>query len=261
MHGMLKASNLCELYITYSIAWQQPTAWSYTLYMYHIYRDAREVQSDDEDDLSQKHATLKARGEFRKDVTMTVLTVLCMGVFFGICLNKSKVIDPVVIRDQFRFKRFIMLKTFCGAGCASCIACPICYYFFKKVKYKLALSIWKVSAYGKIPINTETFHFCYRTSFTQKISYTVRHAYLPRVFLLFFLLSELGVCKIKMVGYNKFMVNIIWCDTSWIWNGIGWCMSWIGFSANWFRCRKFIIYIVGWFMWCIYFWFGSSIYC
>ena len=45
-----------------------------------------------------------------------------VGFLFGFVLEKSKVYDPQIIRDQMVFKRFIMLKMFLSALTASTVA-------------------------------------------------------------------------------------------------------------------------------------------
>jgi hypothetical protein len=47
-----------------------------------------------------------------------------MGMLFGTAFAKSHVFEPSVIRDQFLFKRWLMLKMFLGAmgSSALCVA-------------------------------------------------------------------------------------------------------------------------------------------
>ena len=41
---------------------------------------------------------------------------VCMGLIFGGAMDLAKVTLPIVIREQFIFQRFIMLKMFLGAA-------------------------------------------------------------------------------------------------------------------------------------------------
>ena len=49
------------------------------------------------------------------DWRLTLAAAVCMGLFFGVFMDLSKVTLPIVIREQFIFQRFIMLKVFLGA--------------------------------------------------------------------------------------------------------------------------------------------------
>lgn len=50
---------------------------------------------------------------------LTLIKSLILGFLFGFVLEKSKVYDPLIIKDQLIFKRFIMLKMFFSALAAS----------------------------------------------------------------------------------------------------------------------------------------------
>ena len=48
-----------------------------------------------------------------------LLAAVCMGLVFGSVMDVGKVTNPIVIRQQFIFQRFIMLKMFLGAAGSS----------------------------------------------------------------------------------------------------------------------------------------------
>ena len=82
---------------------------------------------------SSRAELLKARSEIKYDIFLTVSTIVFVGVLFGFFMNKSRVFDPFVIRDQFQWQRMLMLKLFCAAGGTSCFSLTFCYYFWKEV--------------------------------------------------------------------------------------------------------------------------------
>lgn len=49
-------------------------------------------------------------------VATVVLASMCMGLVFGSVMDLGKVTNPIVIREQMIFQRFIMLKMFLGAA-------------------------------------------------------------------------------------------------------------------------------------------------
>lgn len=55
---------------------------------------------------------------------------LVMGFLFGLAFEKSRVFEPYVIRGQFVFKRWIMMKMFLAAVGTSCLSFIICRRFF-----------------------------------------------------------------------------------------------------------------------------------
>ena len=84
-------------------------------------------------ELQNRQDILNKRAEFKQDVLLGLTTVLTMGILFGFFMNKARVFDPFVIRDQFKFERFIMLKMFCAAAGTSCFALTIGHYICSDV--------------------------------------------------------------------------------------------------------------------------------
>ena len=83
--------------------------------------------------LSERQILLNNRAEFRQHVLFSISTVLIMGILFGFFMNKARVFEPKVIRDQFRFERFIMLKMFLAAAGTSCFALTVGYFVCQDV--------------------------------------------------------------------------------------------------------------------------------
>ena len=83
---------------------------------------------------SSKAELLKARSEIKYDILLTVFTIMFVGLMFGFFMNKSRVFDPFIIRDQFKWEKMLMLKLFCAAGGTSCFSLILCYFLFKEVK-------------------------------------------------------------------------------------------------------------------------------
>jgi hypothetical protein len=63
------------------------------------------------------------------DWALVLPTSIVMGFTFGFCLEKSRVFEPMVIRGQFVFERWIMLKMFLAAMATSCISFALCCHF------------------------------------------------------------------------------------------------------------------------------------
>lgn len=109
------------------------------------YTIATTPRSDDNDndtgnekglhEFSSTAELLKARSEIRYDIIVSVTTIVCIGLLFGFFMNKSRVFDPFVIRDQFKWERMLMLKLFCSAGGTSCFSLTFCYFVWKEVTY------------------------------------------------------------------------------------------------------------------------------
>jgi len=60
-------------------------------------------------------------------IALDILVVIAMGFLFGFFFERSHVYEPFVIREQFIFKTFIMLKMFMGAVCGACLSFFIWY--------------------------------------------------------------------------------------------------------------------------------------
>jgi hypothetical protein len=71
-----------------------------------------------------------------------------MGLIFGMCFQKSRVFEPYIIRGQFVFQRWVMLKMFMGAmGMGS--LCLAVLYPFKKEAIDKARSNWGNGTRGR----------------------------------------------------------------------------------------------------------------
>ena len=57
---------------------------------------------------------------------------LFLGLLFGFAMEKAKVYEPIAIRQQMIFKRFIMLKMFLAAFATSTLSIFIVAIIFKK---------------------------------------------------------------------------------------------------------------------------------
>ena len=66
-----------------------------------------------------------------QDLSISSLPVaLTMGLLFGLAFEKSRVFEPYVIRGQFVFQRWIMVKLFFAAVGTGCLSFIICRQFF-----------------------------------------------------------------------------------------------------------------------------------
>lgn len=79
----------------------------------------------------------------KANVVAAVFASICMGLVFGVVMDLAKVTNPVVIREQFIFQRFIMLKMFLGAAGGS--------GFFFAILSKVAPRRFEVARAGFFP--------------------------------------------------------------------------------------------------------------
>eukprot|EP01029_Cantina_marsupialis_P011137 TRINITY_DN249_c0_g1_i3.p1 TRINITY_DN249_c0_g1~~TRINITY_DN249_c0_g1_i3.p1 ORF type:complete len:362 (-),score=89.10 TRINITY_DN249_c0_g1_i3:166-1251(-) len=91
-----------------------------------------------------------------KQNTIIVIVAILAGLCFGTALHKSGVHRVEVLRDQFDFHRFVMLKVFCAAGATSAF-CLAILDFIQPKKVESSAAFAYDFSFGLLPTIVGTF--------------------------------------------------------------------------------------------------------